>query len=211
MRLPTIQNPSRRPRSCLGCMGSLLGFFARGSIAYLLLLAVFVPWSFFLGGGFHLVPAWQGWGKLHAQSGDFTLYVLLSQPSTFHGYPYVSGVAELCTPHGERFTFMHLTAGFHNKGFGLSSDNQPVTLHIYNYGLFGSFKTDDRPKFDLYGSWHNPNLVLEDHGSLASAFLPNGEAYLGPGNKQPPAGENLSIALTPGNYFAFDVACRTGR
>jgi hypothetical protein len=211
MKRSTDQNPLRKPRSRLGCLGSLLAFLVLGSVTYLLILAVFAPWSFFLGGNFHLIPGWQGWGTLHARSGNFTLYVLLSRPQeTKQGYPYISGIAELCTPRGERFTFMKATAYFHNKGFGLNSDKQPVTLSIYNYGLFGRFNIDMdyRPEFDLYGSWHNPNLVLEDHGSLARAFLPDGQAYLGSKNKQPPAGDNLSLTLAPGNYWDFDAACR---
>ncbi|HLO29380.1 MAG TPA: hypothetical protein VK249_09610 [Anaerolineales bacterium] len=208
----SLRNASRKPQSCLGCIGSLLGLFLLAGIGYLLIIAVFAPWSYYLGGNFHLFPGWQGWGKLHSPSGDFVLYVSMSEPqSSRFGYPYLSGVARLCTPSGDQFKYMHLTVSFSQKNFGLNSDRQPITLHIYNYGLFGSFNADYRPEFSLYGSWHNPNLILEDHGSLGSAFLANGEAYLGPASNQPAAGDNLSITLVPGNYSEFKAACLTAQ
>lgn len=218
MKRPTIPIPFRKPRSRLGCLGSLLSFVVVSLAAYFLIylpvLALLYPWSFFLGGSFHLIPGWQGWGKLHARSGDFILYIYRSDPSLQGGlvhpdYPRMRGTAKLCTPRGERYEFMRVTMNFQNKGFGLNSDNQPVTLSVYNYGLRGRFESDYRPSFSLEGAWHNPNLVLEDHGSLARAFLPDGRAYLGPTSKQPPAGENLSITLTPGNYSDFKAACQT--
>ena len=203
-----MRNPVRKPQSCLGCIGSLLGISALAAIVYLLTLAIIAPWMYFLGGSFHLLPFWQGWGKLHSSSGDFVLYVLLSEPQNSRlGYMYISGTAELCTPHGETFHAMHVIASFGSGHFGLNSEHQPMALNIYNYGAFGSFKTDHRPRFDLYGSWQGPDLVLEDHGSLASAFLPDGEAYLGPEANQPAAGDNLAITLVPGSVSAFKAAC----
>ncbi len=211
MQNSTLLNPPRKSGSCLGDIGKLFGLLVLGAIGYLVVIAVFAPWTYFLGGSFHLLPVWQGWGKLQAPSGDFTLYVLLSQPQTSRlGYPYISGTAVLCTPRGEQFTSLRVTVSFSNKNFGLSSNNQPVTLHIHNYGLSGQFNADYRPEFDLYGTWQNPNLVLEDHGSLGSAFLSDGQAYLGAASNQPPAGKNLSITLVPGNHTQFKAACPTG-
>lgn len=180
-----------------------------GLLIYSVTLAVFAPWSFFLGGSFHPIPDWQGWGDIQTSSGNFKLYVLLSQPRIFHGFPYITGYAELCTPAGEKFTFMQASAYYQNKYFGSNSNNQPIKLSIINYGLLGQFKTDHRPAFDLYGIWQNPKLVLEDHGSLGSAFLPNGQAYLGPGNDQPPPGKNLAITLVPGSRAQFEAVCQT--
>ena len=205
-----IRNPSRKPQSCLGCIGSLIGIFLLAGIGYLVTVAIFAPWSYYLGGSFHLIPIWQGWGKLHSSSGDFVLYVLFSEPQNSRlGYPYISGTAELCTPRGEKFRGMHVIASFGSNHFGLNTDHQPVTINVYSYGSFGSFKTDHRPRFDLYGSWQNSDLVLEDHGSLASAFLADGEAYLGPEANQPAAGENIFVTLVPGGVDGYKAACST--
>ena len=206
-----IQNPPRKSGSCLGDIGKLFVLLVLVAIGYLVVIAVFAPWTYYLGGSFHLIPVWQGWGTLQTPSGNFALYVFLSRPQASRlGISYMSGTAQLCTPRGERFNYMHVIMSFSNKQFGLNSNNQPVTLHIYNYGLSGQFNADHRPEFDLYGAWQNPNLVLEDHGSLASAFLSDGTAYLGPQSNQPPVGENLSITLVPGSPAQFKSACQTG-
>lgn len=212
MKHSTLQNPPRKRGSCLSDIGKLFGLLVLLSIGYLVVLAVFAPWMYFLGGSFHLIPIWQGWGKLQAPSGDFTLYMYLSQPRTTRlGYPYISGTAVLCTPRGEQFNNLHVNMSFSNKGFGLNSNNQPVTIQIHHYGLSGSLNADYRPEFDLYGTWQNPNLVLEDHGSLASAFLSDGQVYVGAPANQPPAGKNLSIMLIPGTYSQFKAVCQTGQ
>jgi hypothetical protein len=206
-----IQKPPRKSGSCLGDIGKLFVLLVLVAIGYLLVIAVFAPWTYYLGGSFHLIPVWQGWGTLQTPSGNYTLYVFLSQPQASRlGISYMSGTAQLCTSRGERFNYMHVIMSFSNKQFGLDSNNQPVTLHIYNYGLSGQVNADRRPEFDLYGSWQNSNLVLEDHGSLASAFLSDGTAYLGPPSNQPPVGENLSITLAPGSPAQFKSACQTG-
>ncbi len=209
MKHSAIQNPRKRG-SCLGDIGKFFVLLALLAIGYLAVVAVFGPWMYYLGGSFHLIPVWQGWGTLQAPSGNFTLYVFLSQPQTTRlGYPYISGNAVLCTPRGEQFRTMRVTVSFSNKNFGVDSNNQPVTLHIHNYGLSGQVNADYRPEFDLYGTWQDPNLVLEDHGSLASAFLSDGTAYSGPQANQPPAGTNLSVTLVPGSPAQFRAACQS--
>ncbi len=207
-----INNSSRKSGSCLGDMGKLFVLLVLVAIAYLAFIGVSAPWAYYLGGSFHLIPVWQGWGTFQTPSGNFALYVYLSEPQTSRlRISYMSGTAQLCTPRGERFNYMHVIMSFSNQQFGLDSNNQPVTLNIYNYGLGGQFNADRHPEFDLYGTWQNPNLVLEDHGSFASAFLPDGIAYSGPPANQPPAGTNLSITLVPGNPVQFKAACQTGQ
>ena len=140
----------------------MLAFSLLGTATYLLILAVFAPWGYFLGGSFHLIPMWQGWGKLHAKSGDFVLLVYMypSSPGRVLGYPSVTGSASLCTPRGERFS-LNLTGGFDIKQIGLNTDHQSMDLHMYyRAALLGSFTTERRPRFDLHGDWRNPNLDL---------------------------------------------------
>ena len=150
MKPLTVQSPRRKSSSCLGCIGSLFGLLILGSIGYLLVVAVLAPWMYFLGGGFHAIPIWQGWGKIQATSGNFVLYILLSQPQTSRlGYPNISGTAVLCTPRGEQFNSMRVIALFSSKDFGSDSNHQPIILQFHNYGLLGASSTDHRPEFDL--------------------------------------------------------------
>jgi len=57
------------------------------------------------------------------------------------------------------------------KPVWLDVDRKPVTFY------FASLK-DAQPKlrFELLGSWQGPELVLEDRGSMAMSFAPDGSA-----------------------------------
>jgi hypothetical protein len=82
----SMQVPARKPRrGCLGCLGSLVWQLAvlllLGGILAGAVIGVFAPWAFYLGGKFHILPYWRGWGKAHAKSGDYLLYVQI-QPTS---------------------------------------------------------------------------------------------------------------------------------
>jgi hypothetical protein len=38
---------------------------------------------------------------------------------------------------------------------------------------------DRRPSLELRGYWQNPNLGMDDNGSISRAFRPDGHVYLG--------------------------------
>jgi hypothetical protein len=205
--IPT-QLPPPRSRRRFGCLRSLVGFFVFGTLAFIAIRAVFAPWAFYLGGDFHVLPQWEGWGKLHAKSGDFPLFIYMyPSPVSRMGYPSVSGTATLCTPRGERFR-LRLSGGMLNKHIGLNTDGEPMALHIHYRPYWYGFNMERRPRLDLKGTWRNPNLVMNDRGTLASAVLPDGTVYLGNEHKQPPRGEPLQITLAPGSRADFDAACR---
>jgi hypothetical protein len=71
-----------------------------------------------------------------------------------------------------------------------------------------SFSTERRPRFDLHGAWHNPDLVMDDHGTLSTAFLPDGRVYLGPSRNQPTARGSSTVSLRAGGHDEFEAACR---
>jgi hypothetical protein len=53
-----------------------------------------------------------------------------------------------------------------------SFDGEAIALDLHYWRAFRSlFGADGRPSFELYGQWRNPNLVLDDRGSLAVAFM----------------------------------------
>ncbi len=204
------KNQPRRRGSCLADIVKLSVLLVLLGIGYLVIIGVFAPWTYYLGGNFHLLPMWQGWGTIQSPSGNFELYVFLSQPEASRvGISYMSGTAQLCTPRGEQFGYLRVIMSFNNRNFGLDSNNQPLSMHIYNYGFSSQFNADHRPTFDLYGAWQGPNLILQDHGSFSSAFQSDGAAYLGPQANQPPMGENLSITLVPGSPAQFKAACQS--
>jgi hypothetical protein len=59
----------------------------------------------------------------------------------------------------------------------------------------------DRPRLTLRGRWQNPDLVMNDGGTLSAAFLPDGRLYDGPPRNQPRAREPLPVVFHSGDHF----------
>jgi hypothetical protein len=55
-----------------------------GPLLLLAIDAVFYPWSFYMGGRFHPIPMWRGWGKLYSSSGRYYLLYVTLEPD-HHG------------------------------------------------------------------------------------------------------------------------------
>ena len=200
-----------KPR--LGCLGRVVLLCVLGAVAVTAIDAVFAPWSFFLGGNVHLLPVWQGIGRLHATSGDYVLYFWLSPAPggrTFN-FPYFTGWSYLCTPRGERFQ-LRIRGGMHEHP-GIDTNGKEMHLTLYRrpwyFGWVGRW--DDRPSLDLRGRWQNPNLVMNDGGSLSQAFLPNATLYHGPRRDQPAAREKLPLVLHETGWSGWFSDCRAGQ
>src|SRR5262245_41642022 len=107
-RSPRMMYPLR-PRARSGCLSNLLRLvlvLALVGVALLAATAVFAPWGFYLGGQFHILPYWQGFGTLHAASGKYVVYIRLEPKpsgSGMHLGTSVGGDAYLCSPRGEQF------------------------------------------------------------------------------------------------------------
>ena len=154
------------------------GCFASVAWAVLLLLAVYVllnPWALHIGGRWTPALTWHGVGKLQSTSGanyglflEVNLYMRHRRHSTSSGSKNLAGTAKLCTPQGEIYP---LTVSGYIKQAWLDADRKPVTFY------FASLK-DAQPKlgFELLGSWQGQALVLEDRGSMAMSFAPDGRA-----------------------------------
>jgi hypothetical protein len=173
------------------------------------LTAVFYPWAFYLGGTFHILPMWQGWGKEHTKNGDYLIWVTF-EPTTRGSGMYqqsnLTGTAYVCTPRGERLP-MHLGGGM-PKHLNLSTDGEPIRLYMDYWPLLtGGFIADHRPSLEFRGHWQNPKLVMDDHGSIANAFDPDGSVYRGHGSNRPYSTEGVPITFMQGPRSEFDQAC----
>jgi hypothetical protein len=195
--LPGKSIRTRRRVGCLGCLGRLVAVFVLVAVVMGLTVAVFAPWSFFLGGHFHLMPFWQGTGRLKASSGEYVLsFWIAPQPGgRTYNFPYFTGWARLCTPRGERYD-LRVTGGMHEHP-GIDTNGKEMHLEFYRrpwyYGFSGNW--DRRPRLDLRGRWEKRGLVMSDGGSLSQAFLPNGTLYQGPPRNQPPVREKLQVVF----------------
>jgi len=200
----------RRPRAgCLGCLTQLLLLVALGCGLVLVITAVFAPWGFYMGGSFHIIPYWQGWGTLSAKSGKYLLFVRFEPTpngSKVMPHPSVKGVGYLCSPRGEIF-YMHLGGGM-RRGIGTNTDGEKIGLYMDNWSrFFAGFTNDHRPSIELRGQWKNPNIVMDDHGSIFRSFNPDGSVDRGHSNKPYP-GDITPVTLAPGSYSDFEAACK---
>lgn len=173
--------------------------------------AVFAPWGYFMGGSFHILPYWQGWGTLQAKSGKYVLFVRF-EPTSDQGsvrpHPSVEGNGYLCSPRGEIYR-LRLGGGM-RRGIGRNTDGEKIDLYMYYFPAFsGNFTGDHRPSVEFRGQWKNPNLVMDDHGSISRAF--NADGTVDRGNSKPYPGDIVPITLVPGSYSDFESACKAGR
>jgi hypothetical protein len=195
---------------CLGCILQSLLVFVLAGIGYLAITAVFAPWAFFLGGHFHPLPYWNGWGVLHTSDrGDYAIYVQFEpKPTGAHsnGAPYMSGNGYLCTPRGEKL-WMYVTATM-PKGIGMHPDGQPITVGMdYWPALTGQFMGDHRPSVGVRGRWEGDTIVGNDNKSLTNAFDRDGSVYRGHDPNRPNSTELIQVTLTEGSTSAFNAAC----
>jgi hypothetical protein len=206
-------NPSSFPpgmpvprRAGHGCIVQVLAALAFGAVVWIAIYAVFMPWAFYMGGRFHIVPQWTGWGRMHSNlAGDYILYVQLSPSSasshTGHAVPHISGQGYLCTPVGYRYRLR--LGGDFGKPSGTDLQGKPAYLYMNNYTAFSS---STAPSLEFRGKWNNPDLVLDDQGSITRAFDPGGTLVTNH-HMRPYIQEVVPITLHQGNWSDFQAAC----
>lgn len=177
---PPIDRLRARP-GCMGCLTRIL-ISAVGVLLVCLLASavmefIFHPWALYAGGHFHLLPYWQGISRVHRADGDYTLYFVI-EPSTsgrYERHQVFTGNGYLCTPRGERFPLG--IYGHFTESVGTDTNGKHVTIEFKRrpwYFKLVSPQYDRRPRVTFGGVWQNPNLVGDDGGSFAAAFLPDG-------------------------------------
>ena len=161
-----------------------------------------------MGGKFHILPYWQGWGKAHSKNGDYVLYVRI-EPTTRGSRMGLStnltGNAYVCTPRGESIR-LNMGGGM-RKHLSLSTDGEAISLYMFYWPWNANFINDTHPELELRGHWRNPNLVMDDHSSIARAFQPDGTVYRGHDKNRPYMSEVVPITLSPGSYWDYKRAC----
>jgi hypothetical protein len=205
----------RRPRfGCLGCLGRVFAALVLGVVLLFAITAVFAPWGYYLGGHFRPWPVWQGWGTIHAAPGDYVVFMEMFPTSsgihtTLSG-PSVKGSGMLCSPHGEKYN-LRLSGGFSKKGIGIQTDGQPFSISLSEPLNFLAANRDTRLSVGFHGAWKNPDLVLDDRGSIARYFNPDGTLYSGDPRKHPAPGQPLMLTLHEGSRSDFNAACAAAK
>ncbi len=165
-------------------------------------------WAFYLGGNFHILPMWQGVGKAHTRSGDYVFYVLI-YPETRDMKTYLhtnlTGTANVCTPRGEDI-FLVLGGGM-GRHLNVSTNGEEIGLYVHRRSYSGVSLQAAPPRLEFQGHWRNPNLVVDDQGTIAKAFLPDGS--VGPGNRtHSNVPEVVPITFSAGSVSDYKAACK---
>ena len=201
-----------KPRSgCLaGCLARLLALFVFGTLIVLAVTVIVAPWGFYLGGQFHPLAYWQGWGTMHGPGGDYAVFMRMFPRTRSSGRsilsgPSVQGSGIICAPHGERYS-LTLRGTFLRRGIGTNTDGEAMSLSLSQPLNFLNTNTSTRLDVGFRGAWKNPDLVLNDAGSMARTFNPDGTWTPSDRSKRP-AGEPIPLTLHPGSGSDFDAAC----
>ena len=177
-----------------------------GGVLVCVLDFILAPWNFYFGGHFHLLPGWTGTGWMHSASsgGDYYLFVRFNPTTPGYRKSPLQGTAYLCTPRGERFS-LHF-GGNMPRNHGTDLRGVPISLGFYNWPIFGLFTSERRPSFSLYGTFGNSELIMDDRGSLARAFRPDGRLYA-PRASVPWKQESTHITLKEDPSWVFIPTC----
>jgi hypothetical protein len=165
----------RKRRGCLrGCLPGLLGLALLAALGFAALQALLAPWNFFLGGHFHWWPGWTGAGAMHTRrsGGDYTLWLTLEPTIPGYRKSPMRGTAWLCTPVGERIQL--LVHGDMPRRHGRDLTGVPLHFSMDHYFGAARFSGDTRPDIALWGAFGDRVLTLDDSGSIAQAFNPDG-------------------------------------
>jgi hypothetical protein len=166
-------------------------------------------WSFYLGGNFHILPMWQGVGKAHARSGEYVLYVLI-YPETRNLKTYLhtnlTGTANVCTSRGEDI-FLVLGGGM-RRNLSVSTDGEEIGLYVHRRSWSGGSPQAAPPRLEFQGHWRNPNLVMDDQGTIAKAFLPDGTVAPDRNHNHSNAPEVVPITFSAGSVSDYRSACK---
>ena len=200
-----------RPKRRFGLLTKTVLLLFLACVFMLLVTAVFAPWGFYLGGHFHPIPYWQGWGRVHVAGagGDYILFVRL-EPSSRGSKMYLStnlkGIAYLCTPNGERY---RLSLGG-SMARHLPVDTTGQSIYLYMSKAPSWIGTDRRPSLNFYGNWGDRELVLDDHGAISAVFLPDGTLKKEEHDRNHPMGKEIAhLTLKEGSNAEFEAACRS--
>jgi hypothetical protein len=204
MRRLDNQTPPRR-YGCAGCLVQSAIALAGGCALIYLLYALLAPWNFYFGGHFHLVPGWTGQGRMRSAAGrDYYLWLRFTPTTPGYRKSALQGTAFLCSPRGEKFRLSF--GGSMAAKHGADLRGVPIHLYLRNWSLAGQFSGERRPSFDLYGTFGDSELTLDDQGSLARAFRPDGTLHV-PRDRVPWKQDSSRVILREDSSWTFVPSC----
>jgi hypothetical protein len=191
---------------CLGgCLIKLVLLTAAGLAFTWVLVVALNPWSLHIGGRSTPLLYWHGAGDVVSKDGKtYPLYVSFwpGRPGGFHGggrrggkivSARLQGDGWLCVAPGtiER---MELSGTMYG---GYTSDaNSLLDFRLLEWRKAFSINYQSRGFFDIAGSWHGPDLVMNHPGEQGIRFKSG--LFI----------DNATVTLRWADYAEFEAACR---
>ena len=148
-------------------------------------------------------------GKLHTKNGDYLLLVWIA-PQTRDVRAYsetnLTGDGHLCTPRGENI-YLYLSGGM-RKHLNVSTDGEAIHLYMSGRSPIANLKADYGPGLEFKGRWQDTNLVMDDQGTIAKAFHPDGTVNHEPERNRVDNAELVPITLTAASFSEYKAACK---
>jgi hypothetical protein len=96
------------------------------------------------------------------------------------------------------------------KRMRASTDGISMDMRVYRrpWYYFFAGTWDERPRLGFRGAWHNPDLILDDGGSLDRAFNADGTLRPGPSASLVFSKPGVPLTLHEGTQAEFEAACR---
>jgi hypothetical protein len=172
------------------------------------LIVALNPWALHIGGRSTPLLYWQGTGTVVAKGGKtFPLYLSFwpGRPQGFHGggrregkivSAHLDGTGWLCTAPGtvERMDVSGTMFG------GYASDaNSLLDFRLLEWKKPFSINPPKRGFFDVAGTWHGPELVMDRPNEQGIRF--NTGPFI----------DNAVVTLRWANYKEFEAACNATR
>jgi hypothetical protein len=172
---PMSDAPIRSRKKAIGCLSGLLLLFLVGPLAIVSIDLAFAPWIYVVGDRTRFLPVWAGIGVAQSPFGQYTSRIWFSpRPSGSRILPSASvlGSAYVCTPTGNGYA-LRVTGGAIGRIWRSMSGR---TIHLFaEHGpILYSVDGECRPRLAFSGKWVGADLVMDDEGSIAKAFLADG-------------------------------------
>jgi hypothetical protein len=196
-------------RSLGGCLGGCLTklfVWSVVAVAFVWALTVLLnPWALHIGGRSTPLLYWHGTGTVLSKDGrTYPLYVSFwpGRPQGFHGggrregkivSAHLSGESWLCIAPGsvERMQISGTMYGGYT-----SSENSLFDFRLLEWRKPFSINPQKRGFFDVAGTWHGSDLVMDRHDEQGTRF--NSGLFI----------DHATVTLHYATYAEFEAACR---
>ena len=196
----------RGPIGCLaGCLTKVVLVLLAGTALVWVVTVALNPWALHIGGRSTPLLYWHGSGTVLSKDGKtYPVYVgfFPGRPQGFHGgghregklvSAHLGGTGWLCIAPG---TIQQMDVSGTMYGGYASSEDSLLDFRLLEHRKAFAINPQQRGFFDVAGSWHGPELVLDRPGEQGIPFKSG--LFI----------DNATVTLRWASYGEFEAGCR---